>query len=60
MMVKVINFAHPLTESNLQEIETLAGCEVSEVIEVPSQIDPNWVSALENGRPVLYCSTCLP
>lgn len=39
-MVKVINFAHPLTESNLQEIETLAGCEVSEVIEVPSQIDP--------------------
>jgi len=39
-MVKVINFAHPMTESNLQEIETLTGCEVSEVIEVPSRIDP--------------------
>ncbi|MBE3588395.1 MAG: hypothetical protein IMW93_07560 [Thermoanaerobacteraceae bacterium] len=38
--MKVINFAHPLTESNLQEIKSLAGCEVSEVVEVPSQIDP--------------------
>lgn len=40
MKVKMLNFAHPLTESNLQEIETLACCEVSEVIQVPSQIDP--------------------
>jgi len=37
--VKIINFAHPLTEENLQEIEALAGYAVSEVIEVPSQVD---------------------
>jgi len=37
--VKIINFAHPLTEENLREIEALAGCTVSEVIEVPSQVD---------------------
>ena len=37
--MKIINFAHPLTEENLREIEALAGHAVSEVIEVPSQID---------------------
>jgi hypothetical protein len=37
--VRIINFAHPLTEDNLREIETLAGCTVSEVIEVPSQVE---------------------
>lgn len=37
--MRIINFSHPLTEQNLREIETLAGCAVSEVIEVPSQID---------------------
>jgi len=37
--VKIINFAHPLTEENLQEIKALAGCAVSEVFEVPSQVD---------------------
>lgn len=37
--MKIINFAHPLTEENLREIEALAGRAVSEVIEVPSQVD---------------------
>lgn len=37
--MRIINFAHPLTEDNLRAIEALAGCTVSEVIEVPSQVD---------------------
>ncbi|NPV74235.1 MAG: hypothetical protein HPY89_10775 [Pelotomaculum sp.] len=37
--MRIINFAHPLTEDNLQEIEALAGCAVLEVIDVPSQVD---------------------
>jgi len=37
--VRIINFAHPLTEDNLREIEVLAGCKVSEVIDVTSQVD---------------------
>lgn len=38
--MRVINFAHPLTPENLGEIEALTGRPVSEVLEVPSQIDP--------------------
>lgn len=37
--MRIINFAHPLTESNLEEIKTLAGCGVLEVLNVPSQIN---------------------
>lgn len=37
--MRIINFAHPLTEDNLREIEALASCAVSEVIEVPSQVE---------------------
>ncbi|MCL6561052.1 MAG: hypothetical protein K6U74_20145 [Firmicutes bacterium] len=37
--MRIINFAHPLTEDNLREIEDLAGCKVSEVIDVTSQVD---------------------
>ncbi|WP_027357203.1 CRISPR-associated protein Csx15 [Desulfofundulus thermocisternus] len=37
--MRIINFSHPLTEQNLREIENLTGCPVSEVIEVPSQVD---------------------
>lgn len=35
----IINFAHPLTEDNLREINTLAGSNVTKVIDVPSYID---------------------
>lgn len=37
--MRIINFAHPLTEENLREIEALTGCAVSEVVEVASQVD---------------------
>lgn len=37
--MRIINFAHPLTEVNLREIEALAGFAVSKVFEVPSQVD---------------------
>ncbi len=38
--MRIVNFAHPLTEEHLREIEALAGLRVSEVTDVPSQIDP--------------------
>jgi hypothetical protein len=38
--MRIINFSHPLTEENLTQIEQLLGTAVSEVVEVPSQIDP--------------------
>ncbi|MEW6574627.1 MAG: CRISPR-associated protein Csx15 [Bacillota bacterium] len=37
--MRVLNFTHPLTDENLEEIKALAGCAIAEVIEVPSQID---------------------
>lgn len=38
----IINFGHPLTESNLEEIKRLAGCGDREVrvLDVPSQVNP--------------------
>jgi len=36
----ILNFAHPLTEENITEIEALTGIGVEEVREVPSLIDP--------------------
>jgi len=36
----LLNFAHPLTEEQLNQIAALIGEPVAEVIEVPSQIDP--------------------
>ncbi|AOQ22945.1 hypothetical protein MTAT_24190 [Moorella thermoacetica] len=38
--LEIINFAHPLTRVNLEEVARLAGHKVERVIEVPSQIDP--------------------
>lgn len=38
--MRIFNFAHPLTEQNLSEIKALTGCPVTEVTDVPSQIDP--------------------
>ena len=36
----LLNFSHPLTAEHLQQIEALAGQKVEQVIEIPSQIDP--------------------
>ncbi|MDN5348237.1 MAG: hypothetical protein PWP65_1801 [Clostridia bacterium] len=38
--MKIINFAHPLTKRNLEEIARLVGERVERVIDVHSQIDP--------------------
>ncbi|MGB9887666.1 MAG: CRISPR-associated protein Csx15 [Moorellales bacterium] len=38
--MRIVNFSHPLTAENLAEVEALVGTAVSEVIEVPSQVDP--------------------
>lgn len=39
----IINFAHPLTESNLEEVKNLTGYGDLEIqiLDVPSQIDPD-------------------
>jgi len=37
--MRIINFAHPLTENNLEEIKTLAGCGKLEVLAVPNHVD---------------------
>ncbi len=36
----LLNFAHPLTDEQLNQIAALVGEPVAEVVEVPSQIDP--------------------
>jgi len=36
----LLNFSHPLTPDQLQQIETLTGQKVERVVEVHSQIDP--------------------
>jgi hypothetical protein len=38
--MQILNFAHPLTETQLAKIETLAGVKITGVIEISSQIDP--------------------
>ncbi len=39
--MKILNFAHPFTKTQLAAIEALAGITISKIIELPSQIDPN-------------------
>ncbi len=36
----ILNFAHPLTEAHLRQIEALTGQKVEWVVEINSQIDP--------------------
>jgi len=36
----LLNFAHPLTEDHLRQIEHLTGQNVDRVVEIPTQIDP--------------------
>ena len=36
----LLNFAHPLTPDHLQQVESLTGQEVEQVIEIDSHIDP--------------------
>jgi hypothetical protein len=38
--IRIINLAHPLTEAQLRQVESLVGEKVEEVIDVPSQVDP--------------------
>lgn len=38
--MQIINFAHPITETQLAEIEALAGGKTTNVINISSQIDP--------------------
>lgn len=40
-MMILLNFSHPLTSIQLQQIEALTGQEVERVIEIHSQIDPD-------------------
>jgi hypothetical protein len=37
--MRIVNFSHPLTERNLEEIKTLAGSEVIEVINAQRQLN---------------------
>jgi hypothetical protein len=39
--MKIINFAHPLTENNFMQIERLTQQKVDSVISIPSQFDPS-------------------
>ncbi|HBK69900.1 MAG TPA: hypothetical protein DDZ91_14770 [Firmicutes bacterium] len=39
--MKIVNFSHPLTTEQLQQIAAITNQDVEEVIEVSSQIDPN-------------------
>jgi hypothetical protein len=39
--MRIINFAHPLTENNILQIESLAQQKVDSVISIPSQFDPS-------------------
>lgn len=36
----LLNFSHPLTPTQLQQVETITGQKVERVVEVNSQIDP--------------------
>lgn len=36
--MKILNFAHPLTDDQLQEIQSLVGVKITAVLEIPSQI----------------------
>lgn len=36
----LLNFSHPLTPDQMEQIEALTGQKVQRVIEIPSQIDP--------------------
>ena len=39
LIVIVINFAHPLTDEQLREIQTLLRVKVTTILKIPSQID---------------------
>ncbi len=39
--MKIINFSHPLTDKQLQQIEKISGQKVEEVIEIASKIEPD-------------------
>src|SRR5690554_215622 len=39
--MKIVNFSHPLTKKQMQQVAAITGQEVEEIIEVSSQIDPN-------------------
>lgn len=36
----LLNFAHPLTEPQLAQVQAMAGEKIDRVIEIPTQIDP--------------------
>jgi hypothetical protein len=36
----LLNFAHPLTQEHIAQVEALIGQKVDRVIEIPTQIDP--------------------
>ncbi len=38
--MQILNFAHPLTDTQLAKIEELAGDKITGVIDISSQIDP--------------------
>ena len=38
--MQILNFAHPLTDAQLAKIEELAGENITEVIDIDSQIAP--------------------
>lgn len=53
----LLNFSHPLTRPQVEQVKALAQQEVSQVIDVPSQIDPEQplvpqVQAMLDGVPL--------
>lgn len=37
----LINFSHPLTQAQIEEVERIAGIKIDEVQQVPTQFDPD-------------------
>jgi hypothetical protein len=45
----VLNFAHPLTATQLEMIESMSGCAITQVLDVPTHFDPSQ-SFVEQSR----------
>lgn len=49
MALILLNFAHPLTEPQLAQVQTIAGKKIDRLIEIPTQTDPQQPLASQGG-----------